>query len=377
MVTTGGEKAMMDTETKIKQAIVALIQHRPFWGELALRLRLIETPAIRTCATDGTYLWFNPEYASALTPLQTLVEVMHEVAHCVYHHPQRIPRHADRDKWLWACEHPADFLIQDEQLPIPPWSVLDQQYRDWTAEEIYQQAPDCKKPLSCCSGFGEGSKDLPREQGVRPNTAQDWEIYVQQAAQSAKMRGMFPAGLEQLVKALGESEVDWMAYLYRFIQTAADRTAYSWLRPNRKYTSFGLYLPTLRGERVGRIGLATDSSGSTTRLLPSFMCAMEAIQAEVKPDELVHLYCDAQVQKVSIYGPDDPFDYNVKGFGGTAFEPVFTWLEQDPPLCLIYLTDLEGSFPAEAPPYPVLWVVPHGTTITPPFGEVLPIKVLR
>jgi len=79
------------------------------------------------------------------------------------------------------------------------------------------------------------------------------------------------------------------------------------------------------------------------------------------------------VQKAERYGPDDVLDCRVKGFGGTDFQPVFKHLEADPPLCLIYVTDLEGAFPPAAPPYPVLWVIPKGITLKPPFGETVEV----
>lgn len=39
------------------------------------------------------------------------------------------------------------------------------------------------------------------------------------------------------------------------------------------------------------------------------------------------------------------------------------------PTCLIYFTDLEGTFPKEEPDYPVLWINIGRTIIKPPFGE--------
>jgi len=64
-----------------------------------------------------------------------------------------------------------------------------------------------------------------------------------------------------------------------------------------------------------------------------------------------------------------------RGGGGTAFEPFFEWVRQQegtPPLC-IYFTDGYGSFPANPPDAPVMWVVLSGGLETPkfPFGNVV------
>jgi len=67
---------------------------------------------------------------------------------------------------------------------------------------------------------------------------------------------------------------------------------------------------------------------------------------------------------------------NVKGRGGTRFEPVFDYVRDNgiEPECLLYFTDL---FPCDTPDpdwadYPVLWVAPEGARGSDPsFGTVV------
>uniref|UniRef100_UPI00214D7863 VWA-like domain-containing protein n=1 Tax=Nevskia soli TaxID=418856 RepID=UPI00214D7863 len=56
--------------------------------------------------------------------------------------------------------------------------------------------------------------------------------------------------------------------------------------------------------------------------------------------------------------------------GGTAFQPVFDYVEAErlDPLACVYFTDLYGPAPEE-PPYPVLWVAPIHARRTAPFGR--------
>jgi predicted metal-dependent peptidase len=60
------------------------------------------------------------------------------------------------------------------------------------------------------------------------------------------------------------------------------------------------------------------------------------------------------------------------GGGGTDFAPVFKHVEEQgiEAACLVYLTDMYGSFPKSAPDYPVLWVSTSHIDNA-PFGEVL------
>ena len=64
-----------------------------------------------------------------------------------------------------------------------------------------------------------------------------------------------------------------------------------------------------------------------------------------------------------------------KGFGGTDFRPVFKWVEEEgiTPSCLVYLTDMAGTFPTHGPDYPVLWGDTEGYA-PPPFGEHVRIR---
>ena len=66
----------------------------------------------------------------------------------------------------------------------------------------------------------------------------------------------------------------------------------------------------------------------------------------------------------------------IGGRGGTDFGPALELLSGEAkrmgqPFTVAYLTDLDGRF-GEAPLHlDVLWVVPHQTNVTPPFGRVL------
>jgi predicted metal-dependent peptidase len=64
----------------------------------------------------------------------------------------------------------------------------------------------------------------------------------------------------------------------------------------------------------------------------------------------------------------------MKGGGGTDFRPVFDRIaeEPEPPNALVYLTDLYGSFPDQAPAYPVIWAANNDQTG--PFGETVHLK---
>lgn len=49
---------------------------------------------------------------------------------------------------------------------------------------------------------------------------------------------------------------------------------------------------------------------------------------------------------------------------------MFDVLTDDPPVLLIYFTDLEGSFPKVHPAFPVLWAS-YNTDKQAPFGQTI------
>ena len=118
-----------------------------------------------------------------------------------------------------------------------------------------------------------------------------------------------------------------------------------------------------------------DCSGSiSTRQLGLFEAEARSILEGQRPQRLYVLYFDAAVHRVDTYGAGERIHLNPVGGGGTAFGPCFEWLEERGilPQCLVFLTDLYGSFPPSAPEYPVLWASTGGSQA--PFGEIIPMQ---
>lgn len=206
-----------------------------------------------------------------------------------------------------------------------------------------------------------------------PPSEEDWRQAVQQAAQLAKAHGQLPGALNRFADKEAEPKVDWRSSLRRFAQDAA-RADYSFARPNRRYVASGWYLPSLHNEEVGVLAVAVDTSGSIDAvLLAQFGGEIRAIADEVKPREIHVLYCDAAVHRTDVFLRGDPVVLNPCGGGGTDFRPVFDALEKfdEPPVALIYLTDLWGTFPEQEPAVPTLWVTGPGGGRGVPFGELI------
>ena len=387
---------MSDIIRTVKKAITSLILTEPFFGILATRLRQVVDPSCDTAWTDGTTLGVNPQYVESISSPELIGLVCHEVFHCASGHPWR---RGGRDPRQWNVA--ADFAINSEikraGFTLPQGALLDPSYDGRSAEWIHDRLPKQPKgrkgnrpgePGNEPSGDGirhpgKGDDPIPGEVRDAPpdskdgkgegNSEEDWKQAVIQAAKAAEAQGKLSAGLARFVGIRSESALDWRSVLRRFVQQTA-RSDYSWTRPNPRYVSSGLYLPSLRSEEMGPMVVAIDTSGSIDDVaLAQFGSELQAIADESQPSRITVFYCDSQIRRTDTFERGEPVTLKPEGGGGTSFVPVFLAMGEldEPPLCIVYLTDMLGTFPGGSD-VPTLWVRTGTRRIVPPFGEVVP-----
>ena len=401
----------------------ALLLDHPFFGNLVLNLDPAIDPSCKTIWVDGKRLGFNQTFFDAL-PIQVGAGVLaHEIMHCALEHQLR---RGERDPKLWndACDYVINPMIKKSGLPLPEKVLFDSAYEGKSAEEVYsilnnqkpqpedsdgdggekkpqnsgaegdqntpQNAPGTPQPNANGAGIPNPTpsptgevRDATDESGQAPSPAEagqhaeEWKIAVQQAVNNAKGQGFFPAELDRILTEILIPQVDWRKELRRFFQTVS-RTESSWMRPNRRFIGRGLYLPGMRSEAAGPLVVGIDISGSiNATVLAQFAAELTVIIEDTKPEQVYVVYCDAQVNGVTEFTVDDlPLELHPHGGGGTDFRPVFNWVERAEvqPNCLIYLTDMEGTFPQQPPDFPVLWAAIGQYNQEPPFGEVINIR---
>ncbi len=397
---------MTPSSLRIQKARTTLLLDHPFFGSLLFRLKGIECRSIKTMATDGMNLYWNPEFVDTLSAATLAGSLAHEVMHpALHHHLRRSGR--DRERWNMACDYAINPLLVDARLRLPDGVLFDDRFRGMSAEQIYNLLETESEPGSGNyesekgaggSGSDEGQSsqedsdqpsapdteggigqvlDAPEPEDSTPSAeeqAREWDVAVNQATAVAKQAGKLPAGLDRTIEGAAEAAVDWRELLRRLWSetTPAD---YSWMRPNRRHLWTGLYLPGVIREGVGEVAIAVDCSGSiSARQLRLFEAEARSILEGQRPERVYVLYFDATVHRVDVYEAGERIELNPVGGGGTVFDPCFEWLDKQGirPQSLIFLTDLYGAFPSDPPPYPVLWASTGGRNA--PFGEVIPMQ---
>lgn len=364
----------MTSETKITKAKTQLLLRHPFYASMALRLKMIPDPAIKTACTNGVYIKYNPAFIDKLELEEVIGLIAHEVMHvALCHHTRR----QNRDPQLWnqAADFAINPIIISSGMIMPPNGLIEDAYKDLSAEEIYNllQANPGSAPAAN-NGLGD-VEDLPPDIDEKYHEAQI-KLHIEAAKQIAQHRDNIPDVLKRLVDELLKPKVNWYAELSEFIaQVSADDYNYS--LPAARYLHRGLYLPSLCAVEYGPIAVIIDTSGSIEdSLINQFAGEIQEITTLFNVPVLV-IYVDTAVRGIQELQPDEPIQLIPAGGGNTDFIPGFTYLkEHDIEVrAVVYLTDgLCDTFPQE-PDYPVLWAIFGDYPFQPPFGQVIPIDL--
>lgn len=397
-------------ETKLAAARTKLILDKPFLGALVMRLPMQAAAPdwCPTTATDARKFYYNPRFIGQLSLDETQFMLAHEALHCALSHFTR--RH-HRSKLLWdmACDYAINPLLIGDGLPPPPGSLYLPQFEGMTAEEIYPylDGKAGEKPLDRHLYEGNDTQDgsggkgkqqeRPRERGTQRqgepgDTSQSgsgiaaprprapsptemetldiqWRQRLAGAAQQALQAGRLGGAMARMVEHLLQPRLPWRLLLAHHM-TARARDDFSYQRPSRREGEF--ILPSLRSHQL-EVVVALDASGSIQhREMGEFVAEINALKGQIRA-RVTLLACDSIIAPEApwIYEPWEAFEPPAKitGGGGTRFEPVFQWVEQAgvSPDLLVYFTDARGTFPLQAPPYPVVWLV-KGQEKT-PWGE--------
>lgn len=368
---------MSQIPTKITKARIGLIKRQPFFGTLALRLRVEEDPTLNppTMATDGRRMMFHPQFLADSDQQKVEFVVAHEVGHCALNHVTRRGSRSPK-RWNYAIDFAVNEMLADCGFAVPSDALYNPAFKGMTAEQIYNLLPpEDENGNQGGGGPGQAPVDQHLDAKDDPNLAAELEVATIQAAQAQRGRGDMPGSLKRFLPDLAEAKVDWRAVLRHFATDSA-RDDFSWARPNKTYLSLGFILPGMHSEAVRDITTCIDTSGSISDdILAAFGGEIADIRAGCDLKLLRVMYCDAAVNHVDEFEQHDHLEISPHGGGGTDFRPPFKHLaEQDvTPTAFVYLTDGYGPFPEAPPPYPVLWVMT--TNVVPPWGEHVRIEL--
>lgn len=365
-------------EKIVKARIDFLQKDASFFGNLAIRLKLVECHWLPTAGVDGYHLYYNPDFIDRLTVEETKFVVAHEVMHCVYEHFLRREGREPR-KWNCAGDYVINLELKDlnigsipnnskfldpewvknnpveaKKVGAEPMCLIDEKFRNMITEAVYDALEQEEKQGKGRKGDafdshleqGDGEPDdgdesgksgpIPLTDEQKARLSDDLKRAVMDAAKTAEEQeggaGKIPGGVKRLIDEWTKSIIDWRDLLTRTIQSVL-RSDYTWQRPSRKSQHSGCYLPGMDNDQLAKVHIAIDTSGSISQqMLRDFLGEVRGIMEQFSDFELWVWCFDTQTYEVHKYGPDnldEIDDFQLAGFGGTLFECNWEMMKEE------------------------------------------------
>lgn len=362
---------------KLSRAKAKLVMYHPFFATIVCNMPIIEDHGIPTMATNGKRILYNPDFVDTMTLDNTMAVLCHEVGHCVFNHPFRRGNRNPKRFNIAGDYVINDMIVTDGIGTLPEGALIDPRLvadGGGTTDGVYDLLPEEDDSDDYNGTSIDLCEDAPGDASERAQAEAEMRVTLAQAARVAKASGKLSASLARLVDETLAPQIKWRDVLRNFLTTKA-KIDLSYARPNRRFLTHDLIMPSLTGEALGEIVIAVDCSGSIgQREISEFAAEITAIHEDCRPAKVHVVYFDSAVSHYESYEPEDQLDIRPHGGGGTAFSPIFQYVAHkdiDPAACVV-LTDLWCSDFGPQPHYPVLWVS-NGKDHA-PWGDVVKMK---
>jgi len=381
---------MQSAERKLSAAVVRLMNSKEFAdmaGILMLGSRTVSDD-VPTACTNGRDEVYGRAFVKSLKPKELAFVIAHESMHKLY-------RQLVTWKKLFA-ENPrlanmaADYVVNlaivnrdphGNVVSMPmrdgkPIGLLDTRFEGMNTKEVFdllkqeqEQEQGQGQPLD--DHDWESANSLSRAE--QEQLAKDIDQAIRQGRVAAqRLHGTGAGGRDRELDALLYPKVDWREALREFItSTCSGRDFSSWRRLNRRYLSQDLALPITVSERLERIVIAVDTSGSIQEELQRFLTEVKDIMEGLRPEYVDLIYWDTQVAAHEVYTEAtlDTLLQSTKprGGGGTAPRCVSDYLFRQgiKPQCVVMFTDGYVGSDWGQWDVPVLWCITTETIMAP------------
>jgi predicted metal-dependent peptidase len=273
-----------------------------------------------------------------------------------------------------------------------PIGFIDRRFKGMNTKQVFDILKKEKEEGGGAGGGGDGEgMDHHDWEGASELTKDEKEELAKQVDQAIrqgmiaaqKMHGKGGGRMSRELTDILEPKVDWRTQLQEFVNTTCGGRDYSsWRKPNRRFLSSDVIMPSLVGERVKNIIVGCDTSGSITNEDHARnLSETDAILSVVTPDKLHIIYWDHEMAGHEVY--DDAtrgsFRTSTKPVGGGGTNPVameqYLKDEDIKADCIIMFTD--GYVPNWGSDWngsPILWVITGGGKMTASTGKTIHIN---
>ena len=386
----------IDQERRLKKIKIGIMRNPKFafWGSIMMIGKTSVSDNCPTAMTNGRDETYGRKFMATLDDKELAFVVMHENMHKAYRHLTTWKKLHDENALLAnaACDYVINLQLKDldpkEAIIAMPMKdgkavgLVDEKYRGMNAKQVF----DLLKQEGGGGGGGDGfdEHDWEGASELSDEDKKHLEREIDQAIRSGAMSQAIGDGAGNMPLDLAElmnPKVDWREQLREFVKAiCVNKDTSSWRRPNRRFLSGDVYMPTMVGEKVGHIVIGRDTSGSmgtSERNATASEC--KGIVEEVSPERIDMIDWDGAVESHQQFEGNNVSDQdiqNMRGGGGTDPTCVARYLKKKgiKPECVIILTDgyIDSWGDDELwQGVPVLWAIVGGNTAMSPHGKTI------
>ena len=389
----------LTTEQRLNKCVVDIMANPKYYALTGILMigekRICDTTP--TAYTNGRDEVYGRAFCDSLNDAELRFLILHECYHKLYRHLVTWKHLWEENKQLanMACDYVINIKIADDNQdgfatmtgPLTK-GCYDVKYRGMDSAEVYNMLKQDPPQDGGDGGSGGDGQSLDEHgwddaQEMTPDEQNELAREIDEAIrQGALVAGKTGSGGDRDLQDLLQPQVDWREVMRDFITTTCTGNDYStWRRPNRRFMSSGVYLPSGISESVNELVIATDMSASIgDREVAVALTEIKSIADTVHPEAVRLLYWDTQVCQDERYESHD-LDTMVestrpKGGGGTSVEcvPEYMTAKHITPQAVIVITDgyLGGAWGQWS--CPVLWVVIDNDSAKPDCGVTVHVK---
>lgn len=388
----------LSAEQRLHRSHVAIMNHKKFIlmsGILVSGKTEVVDSGIQTACTDGLNVLYNRNFVTTLPEKELNFVVLHENWHKAYKHTlvwrhlyEKNPKVANM-----ACDYVINLQIvkydpHGEIAVMPKHALYDPRFDGMDTLQVFnillqenESGGDGGDGES--NGEGDGSSttgghggfdehDWENAKSWDEETRKDVERKIDQALRQGevllKKKGEIGSGGDRAFSELLEPKINPYDLLREYmVSTCAERSESSWRRPNRRFVSQDIIMPSSVSEAMDSAVFALDMSGSIGEAE-----AREAITEFtnickcVRPSKVHVIYWDTEVCRHEVYEQNEISEIVTRtkptGGGGTDPYCVKSFLESNNVTAqvLVMLTD---GYIGEVKGWvniPTIWVVGSG-----------------
>lgn len=344
---------------KLNSRIASLVTFQPIYGEVFMALNKRESTKVPTMGVGvvdkvNLALYYNPDFVESLENSELMAVLKHEALHVLLHHLTR-SRHFKYNPTGYNVA--ADLAINcnieglpDNALFPVKFELPENQSAEWYYEKLKSETGD----------DGEGIPDFIEGKGELIDDHTMWEDFdkelieekVRQVADKAIKKQMekggfgdMPGSLVDQIISLNKPKVQWFKEIRRFVQKSVIRGKMQTRKRDNRRTgeSYPHLNPGSKRNTTSKLLVALDTSGSITDAqLRSFVTELNGLVHLVEThviqfDTIIHGDPVELTKKVS--------SFEIRGRGGTCFEPAINMFIEQGYDGLIMFTDGYALFP--------------------------------